>query len=103
MKLEDMTIVLNTAHLVANIRAISKHLNNLADELDIIRNTICPECGDTIKAHAAASLGMVFCACPRCKYVGFHKAEYFTTNESWRSGTVGVDWDRYKMGKEVPK
>jgi len=78
---KELNIDVKSPLLVATLRAISRHTGELAGELEIINNTLCPKCGDKLKAkrqHDCRSL--VFCACPRCAYIGFHKQEFFDTS-----------------------
>ncbi len=74
----NITIEFKNPLLVATLKAISKHTAELATDLEIINNTICPECGDKLNVKwKPDTINMVRCACPRCAYSGFHKAEFF--------------------------
>lgn len=73
-----LKVKINSALLTTSLKALGKHLSELASELEIINNTLCPECGDKLKPKKEPIKNrMVFCTCPRCEYAGFHKEEYF--------------------------
>ncbi len=75
---KDIILNMKMPLLSATLKAISKHATELANELDIINNTLCPKCGDKLKPKKKfAKGGVIYCTCPRCEYTGFHKVEFF--------------------------
>lgn len=61
---------LNTINIQQKLRAISKHAEALADELQEIDKRVCPECEnemDEITAYADNEVAKVMYTCPFCE------------------------------------
>ncbi|MGN7938512.1 hypothetical protein [Metabacillus sp. 22489] len=70
--LGEISIDLSTSKLSKKLRAIAKHTSALADELEKIDQSTCPECGnalteDTIHADGEVLDKNVYCT--SCNYI----------------------------------
>ncbi|MEK5524130.1 hypothetical protein [Heyndrickxia sp. FSL W8-0423] len=67
----SLTIDVNSKIMSAKLKAIAKHTQALADELEQIDKSICPSCGellDTNDFYADSKLIHTMKDCPSCGY-----------------------------------
>lgn len=77
MKAQDksklsISIDVNNSNLVRKLNAISKHAKALADELEQIDQSTCPECGEVLNEDTIYANGEIFdknVYCSSCTYI----------------------------------
>lgn len=70
MKTQELTVTLtaNTDNLLAKLRAIAKHTEALADELDAIDVAKCPSCGNSMSTIELFADGESFTSEEYCEH-----------------------------------
>jgi transposase-like protein len=68
----SISVDMNSSNLVRKLKVISKHTEALANELEEIDKTTCPNCGSSLNTDALYANGELYrknVYCTDCRYV----------------------------------